>query len=126
MPSHDEIVSVIHAYVQAFEDEDPKAAAALFAADAEVEDPVGSPARVGAKVIGEFYADVIERRKPRLELQGPVRTTGHRAAFPMTSTMVGLKHGPMRIDIIDIFEFDEAGKIKSMKAYWGPENIQKL
>lgn len=29
----------------------------------------------------------------------------------------------MVIDIIDVFEFNEQGRISSMKAYWGPENI---
>jgi steroid delta-isomerase len=30
----------------------------------------------------------------------------------------------MVIDVIDVFEFDADGKVASMKAYWGPENIQ--
>ena len=29
----------------------------------------------------------------------------------------------MRIDIISVMTFDDDGKITSMKAYWGPENV---
>ena len=29
----------------------------------------------------------------------------------------------MVIDIVDVFEFNDDGKIASMKAYWGPENM---
>ena len=29
----------------------------------------------------------------------------------------------MKIQVIDVFEFNSAGKVVSMKAYWGPENI---
>ena len=32
----------------------------------------------------------------------------------------------MRIDIISVMTFDEAGKIASMKAYWTPENVTQL
>jgi len=27
--------------------------------------------------------------------------------------------------VIDVFEFDAAGKVVSMKAYWGQENISQ-
>ena len=40
------------------------------------------------------------------------------AAFPFQ-----VKMGDMSIDIIDVFEFDDQGKVVSMKAYWGPENM---
>ncbi|HBQ39884.1 MAG TPA: Nuclear transport factor 2, partial [Halieaceae bacterium] len=28
-------------------------------------------------------------------------------------------------DVIDVFEFNDEGKISSMKAYWGPDNLRK-
>ena len=31
----------------------------------------------------------------------------------------------MRIEIISVMTFDDDGKIASMKAYWGPENIKR-
>lgn len=31
--------------------------------------------------------------------------------------------GGMKIDAIGIMNFNEAGQIESMRAYWGPENI---
>jgi steroid delta-isomerase len=40
-------------------------------------------------------------------------------AFPFQVKMPG-----MIVDIIDVFEFDEAGKVVSMKAYWGPGNMR--
>ncbi len=32
----------------------------------------------------------------------------------------------MRIEIISVMTFDDDGKIASMKAYWGPDNIKQL
>ena len=34
--------------------------------------------------------------------------------------------GAMRIEPIDVMTFDGDGKITSMKAYWGQENITPL
>ncbi len=30
----------------------------------------------------------------------------------------------MTIEVVDVFEFDDDGKVVSMKAYWGPENTK--
>ena len=43
LPSADEMTAVVHAYVAAFAKGDAAAAADLFADDATVEDPVGTP-----------------------------------------------------------------------------------
>jgi steroid delta-isomerase len=32
----------------------------------------------------------------------------------------------MRIEIISTMTFDDEGKIASMKAYWGPDNIAQV
>ena len=39
-------------------------------------------------------------------------------AFPFQVTV-----GAMKIEVIDVFEFDDSGKVVSMKAYWGAENL---
>ncbi len=44
--------------------------------------------------------------------------TGAAVAFPFQVVM-----GDARIDIIDVFYFDDEGKVVDMKAYWGPENF---
>jgi hypothetical protein len=32
---------------------------------------------------------------------------------------------PREIDIIDVFTFDEDGRIKTMRAYWGSDNMRE-
>jgi steroid Delta-isomerase len=51
-----------------------------------------------------------------------LRVAGNEAAFQFRLT-VG---GAMRIEPIDVMVFDDDGKVKSMKAYWGPENVTQL
>ncbi len=94
----------------------------IFAENAIVEDPVGNEPVSGIEKIKEFYTrafDVIQHA----ELLGSVRCTDHTAAFPFK---VLLDSGDliMELEAIDVFEFDEAGKVTSMKAYWGPENMK--
>lgn len=121
MPTPETMTAAVHAYVSAFDNSDPTAVRDLFAADATVEDPVGSPPHVGHDAIYGFYAKSMETGA-KLFLEGPVRIAGNSAAFAF-SVKLALSDSPMQIDVIDIFEFDDAGKVRSMRAYFGPTNF---
>jgi steroid delta-isomerase len=124
MPSHEQMVATVHAYVNAFAHEDSDAVTQLYAADATVEDPIGAPLRCGIEAIRDFYTMSIGTRA-KLTLDGPVRTAGHIAAFAF-SVHLTLDGSPCRIDVIDTFNFDSNGKIAAMKAFWGPLNVHPL
>lgn len=124
MPSHEQMVAAVHAYVDAFANEDSDAIAQLYATEATVEDPIGTPLRRGIDAIRAFYEMSI-RTRAKLTLDGPVRTAGNIAAFAF-SAHVTLEGSPCRIDVIDTFEFDASGKIATMKAFWGPQNVHPL
>jgi steroid delta-isomerase len=113
------MTAAVEAYVQAFADHDADAICALYAEDATVEDPVGTPPHEGLAAIRRFYARIMDEGGARLELQPPVRTSESTAAFAFSSylTRNGVRQ---RIDVIDIFEFDARGKVRSMRAHWGP------
>ena len=103
---------------------DADGVAALFAPDATVEDPLGVRRYAGREEIHAFYKGAIERASPEVRLIGPVRTSYvNEAAAPMQSRS---NYGgtPKEIDIIDVFAFDDAGLIISMKAYWGDANMR--
>lgn len=123
MPTHDEMVRAVERYVAAFDDSDPGAVRDLFAANATVEDPVGTPPHVGHEAIHAFYARSM-KTGARLKLEGPVRTADNTAAFPF-SVHLTLADGPTRIDVIDLFTFDDDGKVTSMRAYFGPANFHQ-
>lgn len=121
MPSHEDMVSTVERYVEAFEKNDPEMVVGLFAADATVEDPIGTPIHRGHDAIREFYTRSMQA-SPKLQLDGPVRTGGGYAAFAFT---VLLNYGgPKKIEVIDTFKFNDEGKVTEMRAYWGPANMQ--
>lgn len=124
MPTHEQMVATVKAYVAAFETADPDAVAALYAADATVEDPIGSPLVQGTDAIREFYRHAIGVGA-KLRLEGPVRTVKRQAVFPF-SVHVEHQGRQQRIDVIDIFSFNSDGRIGQMRAYWGVENCHQV
>ena len=55
MATPEQMLAAVHAYVAAFDAGDPEMAVAIFAEDAVVEDPVGSPLKRGHDEIRAFY-----------------------------------------------------------------------
>ena len=87
--------------------------------DARVEDPVGTAVHDGIEAVCAFYEGALASGA-KLSLTGQPRCSGNAVAFPFQVQMPG-----MTINIIDVFEFDHEGKVNSMKAYWGPENMEQ-
>lgn len=121
MPTPEQMQAAVHAYVEAFDKQDPAMAAALFADNAVVEDPIGSPPKVGQAAILEFYTQSMATGA-RLHLAGPIRVAAAHAAFAM-QVRLNWDGKDMAIDVIDTFAFDEAGKVTLMQAYFGPGNM---
>lgn len=124
MSSHEQMVTAVQAYVEGFNRQDTAAVVRLFAKNAVLEDPVGTPQRRGIDEIRAFYTSAMETGV-KLSLDGPVRTAGNSAAFAF-SVRVAMGGRPHRIDVIDLFAFDNDGKIAHMQAFWGPQNVHEV
>ena len=117
------IRAAVDAYCAAFSAGDREAYVGLFAADAWVEDPVGTPRHDGHAAIGTFFenargmAETIE-----LRLTGPVRVAAGECAFPMQARPL-LGDTTFAVDIIDVMTFDDGGKITTMRAFWDPAEM---
>lgn len=117
------IRATVEAYTAAFSAGDRAAYLGLFAEDARVEDPVGTPEHVGTEAIAAFFdanrglADDIELRRT-----GPVRVAAGQCAFPMQARPL-LGDTRYCMDIIDVMTFDAAGRITSMRAFWDPTEM---
>ncbi|GAA0963718.1 nuclear transport factor 2 family protein [Actinocorallia libanotica] len=117
MPTQAQMKAALQSYVDGFANGDPEAVIALFAEDAVVEDPVGTPEKRGAEV-AEFYRNAVGSGA-KISLDTPIRGShGSSAAMAFTVEMPG-----MQISVIDVFTFNEAGKVTSMRAYWGSEDF---
>jgi steroid Delta-isomerase len=118
MPSQETMKAAMQAYIDAFNSGSADAVVALYAEDATVEDPVGSPVKHGNAEIRAFYAHSIATGA-KLALDAPVRGSHANAAAMAFSARIG----SLTVRVIDIMTFDEAGRFTSMKAYFGPGDI---
>jgi steroid delta-isomerase len=121
MPAQSEMKAALQAYIDGFNADDPEAIMALFAADAVIEDPVGSPLKSRA----EFEAFIRQGVKfgARLKLAAPIRGShGNHAAMVFTVTFVqdGVRY---TTNSTDVMTFDDTGKIARMDGYWGPSDV---
>lgn len=121
MPTQAQMKAALQAYIDGFNDDDPDAIMALFAEDAVIEDPVGSPLKSRA----EFEAFIRDGVKfgARLELAAPIRGShGNHAAMVF---IVSFVQGGVRYttNSTDVMTFDEAGKIVRMDGFWGPSDV---
>lgn len=114
---HSKKVKVVEDYVAAYNARDLDAVLALYAPGATVEDPVGDPAVQGSQQIAALYRSGFEMGV-ELALDGSIRTAANAAVFPLCASTPGSK-----LYIIDLFEFDESGRVARMKAYWSRDNV---
>ncbi|GEN87100.1 nuclear transport factor 2 family protein [Oceanobacillus sojae] len=111
-------------YVDAFNANDLEHLMSLFSDEASVEDPVGSPPKTGRIEIEAFYRESMTGAK--LELLVSPRGSYSNAATITFAVHTEKKGHSIRIDVTDVMTFDSAGKIATMHAYWGPDDMQQL
>lgn len=124
--SPDALKAVVEAYLERHQAKDSEGVAALFAEDASVHDPVDSDPHVGREAILAFFSGT-HQMADRMEFRrtGDIRVAGRNAAFPfeVDSYLPGMA---LRLSIIDTMEFNEAGEIETMKAYWSFSDATSL
>lgn len=92
----------------------------LYADDGTVEDPVGGEVHIGREAIRGFYSRIPAGNNETEMFT--LRALGQEAAFFWALT-IEVGDNRMKIEIISTMTFDGDGKIASMKAYWGPDNV---
>ena len=115
-----EKVEIVNKYMKGVSSRDMDTIREIFDEQATVEDPFGTDAHVGMEAICKFYEGAFAVGV-KIESTGPVRCAGNAAVFPFIA-----RTPSMEIEVIDKFEFNEKGKIQSMRAYWGPDNCSTL
>lgn len=112
----------VETYFDSFARRDLETLLSIFAENATVEDPVGSTPVAGKDNIRPFYERALAMDLT-LTHEGAIRLVENYALFPFRIN-AQRRSGPMEIDCIDMFTFDEAGKVTSMRAFFGPANIR--
>ena len=120
MSKQEKMAAAPAAYLEALSNKDLEGILALYADDAVVEDPVGTDPHVGIEAVRAFYLGVVDYDL-EASLSGQVRIAGDEVAFPFRckNPAAGLT-----MNIIDLFKFNDEGKVCSMRAFWGEANAE--
>jgi steroid delta-isomerase len=118
MPDEAQMKAALQSYIDGFNTSNLSAILGLFADNAIVEDPVGTPP-IGGEQLREFYRRGINMGT-RLMLDTPIRGShGNCAAMAITVETV-IEGTPVIIRSVDVMTFNDAGRISHMRGYWGP------
>lgn len=123
MPSPEAITQTVKSYLDFLASGDADDIVTLYAADATIEDPVGSDLLRGRDAVHQFYA-AFQDAKKETELT-ELRVAGTEAAFLWKLT---LDAGDARTVIapISLMTFDDDAKITSMRAFWSPSDVKAV
>ena len=117
----EQMTGAVETYVASYNEADLDGIVSIFADNATVEDPVGSSVLHGNAAIREFMSAGVGMGA-KLRLLGAIRCVSDTAAFPF-AVELEMDGVAKRIEVIDIFRFDDDGKVTEMRAVWGPQNM---
>src|ERR1700752_2446460 len=118
------IETTIRAYAAAWAARDREAWLRTFAADATQEDPVGDPVRRGHREIGGFWDRAMACYTSIEIVPREIFVVGREAAMVWTINGV-TDGGAVSFEGVDVFRFDDAGLISSVRAFWHRGVLQR-
>ncbi len=118
MPTKAQVRDALTAYVEGWKTGDKEAWLALFADDAAIIDPVGSPPNEGKEAISTFW-DRVHSLPMTFEPEvHRMVVCGDEGMLSFTMTTRSESGGGMAMELVDTFLIDDDGRIKLLKAYW--------
>ena len=125
-PDPDAIRKTVATYMERFTANDRDGWLDLFAENAWIEDPVGTPRRNGKDEIGAFWDETHSLPDSvALVPLGILTVIGREAIFTMQALPV-VGGQTYALDIIDLMTFDDAGKITTMRAFFDPATMRPV
>jgi steroid delta-isomerase len=123
--SEEHMHDVLERYIAALNKQDSAAILDLFAENIHFSDPVGGQPFVGKSHLGEFMGQMLAGCR-NAKLASSIRTcTDGVAAVPFTLEF-HLGDVETVIDIIDVMTFGPDGKVVSVEAHWGLDNVRMV
>lgn len=107
----------VRRYIRALDSRDLEAIKTFYDENSTVEDPYGGRFLQGLSKIVAFYEKAFTNEWAA-EQTGDAAAAGDSIAVPYQARI-----GSRQVRCITVFQFGENRKVKSMRAYWGPENV---
>jgi steroid delta-isomerase len=121
--SPEQMSDAIDRYFAAWRSLDSSTYVACFSDNAVVHDPYGSTPHQGASALRAFF-DAIAHAVQEVRIHADsVHASSNRAAVVFRGKAIGKNQKPVEVSGIDVFEFNEAGRITALWAYWDPAAV---
>src|SRR3546814_12728009 len=101
----------MQAYIDGFNRADPAGVAALYADDATVEDPVGSPLKTGKAEITTFY-EFSMKTGAKLKLAAPIRGSPGNSEARAFDVELEMPEGEAEIRVIEVMTLNDDAQYK--------------
>ena len=110
--------ATVESYVEGWRSSNREAWLSLFADDAVLVDPAGSPPIEGKEAIAGFW-DKTHSLGMKLNPQvSRIVVCGAEAMLVFRMTATAPDGSVMSLDVCDLFSFDEQGRIRQLRAFW--------
>ncbi len=118
--SKEQIEKTVTDYFAAVRSMDAEAFVAVFAADAVSHDPVGAPPVNGYDGLRKFFHGIESTFSQLIMTETAVYINKNEAAVHWQAEGTSKDSKITHFSGIDIFTFNDEGKISSLRAYWDP------
>ena len=110
-------------YTKAVTATDVDTIVSIYAPEAKIQIPVGGPVYDGIDAINTFYRE--NELAESLEVTGAACVAGLEAAVPLRAVVVqdGRR---LELDVIDVAEIDEQGRVLRMRAFFDLEGAREI
>jgi steroid Delta-isomerase len=122
-PGQAAMKATLQAYVDRINAGDAAGVTALFAPDAVIEDPIGSEPKTG-EAISAWFADTVAYRTHITSVVPHRGSHGNEALLVFDVEFSPPDGGRLRIRSADACTFDAQGRITSLRAFWGIDDVE--
>lgn len=119
----DRVAETVNRYFERVTAADADAFVALFSDDAEVADPVGTPALHGPAAMAKFHGRLHRAWQSLTMTPQVLQVRGPSAAVHWTARGTSASGHDIAFDGINVFEIDGDGRIARLAAYWDLEGV---
>ncbi|MGE3690300.1 MAG: nuclear transport factor 2 family protein [Novosphingobium sp.] len=118
MPDKDAMIAAAKTHLRATSEGNREEWLAIWADDAEIEDPVGAPPHRGIAEIGDKFWAMSRNAAPKLTLLEDVIVCGNEAIAIMQAEVGPADNRRTLKPVVDHFTFNDVGKILKMRAFF--------
>ncbi len=121
--TRDHITAALTTYIETYRAKDKAAWLELFADNIYFADPVGKPPMIGKDAMSAFWEQAHNSGMTLMPELERIVVCGTEAILQFIMQVRDANGGGFDLKVVDNFEFDEAGKVVRLRAFWDKNSM---